>query len=150
VDPDTAHVVPFPVSQPTPAVPDRDRSPARRWRHEALFEQGFVQTPTFFLRSYAHLKPFSLTHGEAIFVLHLMQYKWDEAEPFPSYKTIAAQMGVSAKQAQRLAVSLEQKKYLQRKERVGMSNRFDLTPLFDALQTLRAQQTAKKTAGVGA
>ncbi len=29
-------------------------------------------TSTFFLKTYARLKPFSLTHGEATFVLHLM------------------------------------------------------------------------------
>lgn len=142
---DSAQVVRFPSTSPPP----QDRSAAKRWRHEGLFEKGFVLTPTFFLRAYAHLKPFSLTHGEAMFVLHLMQYKWDEDAPFPSYKTIAAQMGVSAKQVQRYAVSIEDKKYLRREQRQGMSNRFDLTPLFDALNTYREQQAAVKKGSAG-
>ena len=102
-------------------------------------------TSTFFLKTYARLKPFSLTHGEATFVLHLMQFKWDEQAPFPSYATIARQMGVSTKQAQRYAVALEQKHYLKREQRTGTSNRFDLTPLFDALLlALQADAAGKK------
>lgn len=139
---ESAQVVQFPAT-----APPQDRSAARRWRHPALFEKGFVLTPTFFLRAYAHLKPFSLTHGEAMFVLHLMQYKWDEDAPFPSYGTVAAQMGVSAKQVQRYAVSLEEKKYLRREQRQGMSNRFDLTPLFDALNEFNEQEGRSKKKG---
>jgi hypothetical protein len=137
-------VVPFPSPKGTAS----DYSAARRWRHAELLEDGFVIAPTFFLRSYALMKPFSLTHGEAMFVLHLMQFKWDENAPFPSYARIARQMGVSAKQAQRYAASLEQKKYLKREVRVGTSNRFDLTPLFDALKELRQRQAAQAAAGV--
>jgi Helix-turn-helix domain len=73
----------------------------------------------------AQLKPYSLTPGEAMFVLHLMQFKWDDAAPFPGYKRIAAQMGISHKMARTHAKSLETKKLLRREMRVS--------PLFDAL-----------------
>ena len=43
-------------------------------------------------------------------------------------------MGVSDKMARRYAQSLEQKGYLRRLVRVGRTNRFNLTPLFDALR----------------
>lgn len=140
-------VVPFPAPAGVSGTPDR--SAAKRWQHEALFDHGFVMTPTFFLRAYAHLKPFCLTHGEAMFVIHVMQYKWDEQAPFPSYPTIARQMGVSAKSAQRYAASLEQKKFLKRESRTGATNRFDLTPLFDALKVFYVQQLVAKTAPRG-
>jgi hypothetical protein len=55
-----------------PVSPPPDRSAAKRWQHAEFFEDGFVMTSTFFLKTYARLKPFSLTHGEATFVLHLM------------------------------------------------------------------------------
>lgn len=127
----------------TPAKAPPERGAANRWRHETLFDRGFVMTPTLFLRAYALLKPFPLTHGEAMYVLHLMQYKWDDDKPFPSHSTIARQMGVSAKQVQRYAASLEVKKYLRREARIGMSNRFDLVPLFNALEEHRIAMNRK-------
>jgi hypothetical protein len=48
-----------------------------------------------------------------------MQFKWNEQAPFSSYATIARQMGVSTKQAQRYAVALEQKRYRKREQRTG-------------------------------
>lgn len=127
---------------------DTDRSVGKRWKHEALFDQGYVSVPTVFLRLYAELKPFPLTLSEAMFVLHLMQYKWDEQAPFPSYRKIARQMGISDKQARRYAQSLEIKKYLKRYERIGMTNMFDLSPLFDALARAQAQRGQTLAAGI--
>lgn len=146
------NIVPFvretpPVPTATPPAPmPQDRSYARRWKHEALFAKGHVGVPVTFLQLYAQLKPYPLTMGEAVFVLHLMQFKWDEKEPFPSYKVIAAQMGVSDKMARRHAKSLEDKHYLRREKRQGLSNRFDLNPLFDALAQAAAERAGKTTA----
>lgn len=105
----------------------------KRWRHPELFSKGYVPLPALFLQHYASLKPFPLTSGEALFVLHLMEFKWDEENPFPGYKTLAKRMGVTPKMVRRHAQSLEQKHYLVREIRVAQTNRFDLTPLFDAL-----------------
>ena len=117
------------------------RTHSARWRHAELFDDGYVPVPVEFLRHYARLKPYSLTSGEALFVIHLMEFKWDNASPFPSYKTLAARMGVSDKMARRHAQSLEQKGYLRRIVRVGQTNRFNLTLLFDALRaTVVAQR----------
>ena len=110
-----------------------ERSFGRRWGHDSLFERGYVPTPTSFLRLYAKLKPFPLSVGEAMFILHLMGYKWDSKAPYPSYKTIAEQMGVSDKLVRKHAQSLEVKKFLKRVERAGRTNQFDMTGLFDAL-----------------
>lgn len=105
-----------------------------------------MPVPLVFLRRYTDLKPFPLTLGEAMFVVHLMQFKWDAAEPFPSYGTIARQMGISDKQARRLAKSLVDKGYLRRIQRIGRSNRFDLTPLFDAIHALDQRERAQEEA----
>lgn len=123
-----------PISGPTPQPGEKDRSLAARWKHLELFAKGWVPVPVHFLELYAQLKPFSLTPGEAMFVLHLMQFKWDDAAPFPGYKRIAAQMGISHKMARTHAKSLETKKLLRREMRISQTNRFDLTPLFDALK----------------
>ena len=107
-----------------------------RWNHDELFDDGFVGVPTHFLRLYSLLKP-PLTSGEALFVIQLMNFKWDTLNPFPSYKLLAERMGVSAKATQRHAATLESKKYLRRIPRIGTSNEFDLTPLFDAILNLK-------------
>ena len=127
---------------PLPENNQPNRSFASRWRHESLFEKGYLVVPTLFLQHYAQLKPFPLTSGEALFVLHLMEFKWDRQAPFPAYKTLAARMGISAKMARRHAQSLEVKKYLKRRMRVGQTNHFDLNPLFDAV--VKAVQENKK------
>jgi len=124
-------------------LPPPDRSFVGRWKHADLFKKGFLVVPSAFLQNYAHLKPYELTTGEALFVLHLMEFKWDATAPFPGYKRLAQRMGVSDKMVRRYAQSLETKGYLRRIERTGQTNLFDLTPLFDVL--LKTVQEAGQT-----
>jgi len=116
-----------------PQITPDDRSFAKRWKHSILFENGYVPVPTLFLELYGRLRPTGLTSGEALFVLQLMSFKWDDHAPFPGYKRIALRMGITDKMVRRYAQNLELKGYLIREKRIGQSNRFDLTPLFDAL-----------------
>jgi|ERR1043166_1378867 DNA-binding MarR family transcriptional regulator len=117
---------------------------SKQWAPE-LKDDGHVRISAFFLENYHRLKPYSLTHGEAMFVVHLMQHKWGEAAPYPGYKTIARRMGVSDKTARRLAKSLEQKKYLTRELRQANTNRFHLTKLMSALVELKKITKPKPT-----
>ncbi len=128
----------IPIRAPQPPG-EKQRSFGARWKHLELFERGYVPVPLYFFEHYAQLKPFCLTTGEAMFVLHLMQFKWDDSAPFPGYKRIAAQMGISHKMARAHAKSLETKGLLVREMRVSQTNRFDLTPLFDALHKAAAK-----------
>ncbi len=110
-----------------------ERSFVKRWKHRNLFGNGFLVVPSIFLQNYSQLKPHPLTTGEALFVLHLMEFKWGSEAPFMSYKKLSSRMGVRDKMVRRYAQSLETKKYLRREKRVGRTNQFDLTPLFDVL-----------------
>jgi DNA-binding MarR family transcriptional regulator len=95
------------------------------------------------------LQPFALTVAEALFVIHLMWYKWDAKPPYPSLNTIARKMGITPIYARKLARSLEQKGLLQRLARVGSTNAYDLNPLFKKLAahvTAESEQAAKKPA----
>ena len=109
---------------------------AKKWAAE-LEGDGHVQISTFFLENYHHLKPYPLTHGEAMFVVHLMQHKWGQEAPYPGYKTIARRLAVSDKTARRLATTREDKKYLVREVRRATTNRFHLTKLITALVSLK-------------
>ncbi len=115
-----------------PAKGDRFKIGAR-WS-QRLAKDGFVPVVNHFLDHYHALKPCSLTHSEAMFVIHLIRYKWDESAPYPGYKTLAKQMGVSHKSARRYAKALEDKKYLRRTIRRAETNKFDLSPLIAALE----------------
>jgi hypothetical protein len=95
------------------------------------------------LQHYARLNP-PLNSGEAMFVLQLMDHKWDEKHPFPGYKTIAKRMGITDKMARTHAKKLEACKYLIRHMRVGRTNRFDLMPLFKALAESIATKKPRK------
>lgn len=105
----------------------------QRWS-PALKRHGHTPVSNYFLKNYARLHPYSLTYGEAMFVIHLMQHKWSAAAPFPSYGKLAERMGVSVKSARRLAASLHHKKYLRREFRTGETNLFHLGGLMTALE----------------
>jgi hypothetical protein len=88
-----------------------------------------------------------LTTPEAMLVIHLMSFKWDDAMPWPAFKTLAKRMGISATAVRNHARSLEtRKKYLVRHKRVGQPNLFDLTPLFTALEKVQAAEEQRKAA----
>jgi DNA-binding MarR family transcriptional regulator len=116
---------------------------AKMWAAE-LEDEGHVRISTFFLENYHRLKPYPLTHGEAMFVVHLMQHKWGEDAPYPGYKSIAKRMSVSDKTARRLAKSLEDKKYLFREVRRANTNVFHLTKLMNALVVLKKSANVKE------
>lgn len=126
--------------EPLAATARKRRSYADRWKHPELVSDGYLVVPTAFLRHYSQLKPFSLSTGEALFVLHLMAFKWDENAPFPGYKILATRMGISDKMVRRYAKDLETKGFLRRQIRIGRTNRFDLTPLFDKLRDANREE----------
>jgi Helix-turn-helix domain len=125
-----ANVVELPLPDGSASKPKR--SFIQRWKHEAIFKRGFVPVPTLFLQHYADLKP-EITPSEAMFILHLMEFKWDADHPYPGYKTLPRRMGRSEKAVQGHAQNLEIKGYLRRQLRRAETNKFDLTPLFDVL-----------------
>lgn len=134
----TANVVSF----PTPTEAKADRTFTKRWGNKPdLFGKGYLPLPTNFLELYSSL---NITNSEAMFLLHLMDHKWDDKHPFPSYKTLAKRMSCSDKMARNHAASLETKKLLLRLPRIGRPNRFDLSPLFTALQSATEKAAALK------
>jgi DNA-binding MarR family transcriptional regulator len=106
---------------------------AKQWS-SSLVSFGFTQISDVFLKSYSALAPYPLTHGEAMFIIHLFQFKWNEDAPFPSYRKLASMMGLTEKSVKRYARQLERKGYLVRDKRDGRTNEFNLTGLINALE----------------
>lgn len=121
------------------------RSATARWglQYSKLFREGWLSVPNKFLRCYSAMTP-PLSSGEALFVLQLMTFKWDDAAPFPSYGRIAKAMGVTDKMARRYAQSLQKKGYLVRQFQKRAPNKFDLTRLFNALVEVRPETASEE------
>jgi len=129
-------------TQATETPERKKRSATARWGgYERTFEAGFLVVPVKYLARYSAL---NLNANEAMFVLQLMTFKWDDADPYPTYGSIAQRMGVSEKMARRYAKSLEQKGWVRRKFRHRSANRFDLSPLLEAIAKLPAGANVKR------
>jgi hypothetical protein len=109
-----------------------DRQVANRWTPR-LAQVGWTPISNYFLENYHRLK---LTHTEAMVVVHLLQFKWDDAAPFPSLGTLAKRMGVTPPSVRTHLRALEKKGCLQREMQIGSTNRFHLQGLFLKLETL--------------
>lgn len=136
------------TSSPTKPPAPNARSVADRWT--PALAKDWTPVSTYFLCNYHRLGErqagaAALTHGEAMFVIHLIRFKWDKAMPYPGFKTLATEMGVSIPQARALARSVQRKGLLNRVMREATTNQFDLRPLFEALEALMAKDAKLKT-----
>ena len=120
------------------AEQENKRTAARRWTKK-LVEAGFTPISNFFLEFANELRP-DITHGEAMFIIQLMFFKWDENMPRPGFKTIAKRMGIGHHRARELARQLERKNFLIRHKQKSKPNMFDIRPLFKALEALREKK----------
>ncbi len=112
------------------------RDVAARWTPH-LASGGWTPVVDYFLDHYREL---GITNLEAMFVVHLIRFKWTSQMPFPGFKRIAKKMGISATATRGHAKRLEKKGLLKRVGRVGSTNRFDLTGLFQGLERLQLKK----------
>jgi DNA replication protein len=147
-----------PASAATATEEKKRNRVAERWTPKLA---GTNHTPVVnaFLTSYAKL---GISQAEAMFILHLMSFKWDEKAPFPSNRLMAERMGIQVRRVRAIAQSLEDKNLLRRNERRrerdrSETNTFDLKPLFEKLEahvdqdvTPRRGRSRKSTARGGA
>ena len=113
------------------------RRVAARWS-EGLVRKGWVPIYHSFLDLYAQL-PIPLSPTEAMVVVMLMRFKWDDRNPFPSLKRVGSMMGLGSTSIRNHVRSLEKKGYLKRVYRNGYSNSFDLTSLFHGIEAKISQ-----------
>lgn len=114
-----------------------ERNVSARWT--PILAQSWTPISDIFLNQYAKL---DLKPQEAMFIIHLMQYKWDASAPYPAASTLAKKMGISIAAVRNYGRALQKKKVLIRVIRSGVSSRYNLKPLFDALEKLKASESA--------
>ena len=101
--------------------------------------------PTALLNRMSDIGEDGVTPTEMVFILQIMGFKWDEEDPYPSYKRIAEQMGISEPYARKIARNLEEKNLLIRQKREGTTNKFDLAPLFEKLSEIGSEIEEERT-----
>ncbi len=113
-----------------------ERSVADRWT-PALAKGGWTPVVDVFLDFY-HRR--GITPAQAMFIIHLMRYKWEKDPPYPRLAMIARQMGVTAATVRGHVRLLEGMGVLRRQYQDGKPTKYDLSPLFGQLETFAAQK----------
>ena len=116
--------------------PDDARTLSQKWGKEVM-AANYTVIPCALLRGQARLR---IGPSALAVLVHLIDHWWrPEAMPWPSKKTIADRLGVSAKTVQRAVVELAEAGLLARKKRYHKtggrtSNEYDLSPLVERLK----------------
>jgi predicted transcriptional regulator len=108
------------------------RQVANRWTPR-LASLGWTPVADYFLQNYHRLKISAL---EAMVIIHLMSFKWDNAAPFPAIRTIGKRMGLTSGSVRAHLRRLGNKGLVLREMTIGGTNRFHLYGLFKALEDL--------------
>lgn len=117
---------------PTPATKAVQREIGHRWTPR-LAKAGWTPICDYFLKN---LRRLNVSPTEAMVIIQLMSFKWDEKAPFPALKTIANRLGITSTSVRSHIRKLEKRKLLTRSFTTGTTNRFFLEPLFLKLEAL--------------
>lgn len=105
-------------------------------------ELGKKWTPVsdYFLENFHRLAGGELSPSDAMFIIMLMRFKWDERRPFPALTTVAKSMNRTVRYVRKTCARLEEHGLLKRElSKTGGRSRYDLQPLFAALEDLKAR-----------
>lgn len=87
-----------------------------------------------------------LTPTEALLIVHLISYKWDERAPFPTLATLAKRMGLTTRAVRNALSSLESMGYLRREvDKRGAPSKYHFEGLFSALEQLVDEREARRS-----
>lgn len=125
---------------------EREKKVSKRWT-PALGQQ-FCAVSSYFLAHYHRLGvdgQRGLNSTEAMLIIQLVDFKWDEKMPFPTVGLLAQRLGVSTRHVRETFKALEGRGFVRRVPGArGGANRYDLTGLFAALEALQASDAEKR------
>lgn len=100
-------------------------------------EKGFLPVANIFLLNYLKL---GLTMEEAMLTIQILQYGRSKRLPYPKVSLLASLTGKTQNTLRKYIASLREKGMLITKSRVGRSNYYDFTPLFDKLVAIQESE----------
>ena len=104
-------------------------------------EGGWTAVPRTFLTAHAEL---DITATQAMLVLQIMAYKWDERLPFPSISKIAKHLGIGVSQVRAHLQRLEKAGLLKRRYRKGRSTEYDFSELLRKLELIQLKRKTEE------
>lgn len=135
-----------------PSVPPeekpRDRSVAARWSDRLA---QFTPIPLFFLKNYAKIGAADgqtgLNPSEAMVIIQLMSFKWDERAPFPTVGKIAEQTNLKERSIREIIRRLEGLGLIRREPSPhGGPNRYHFEGLVSTLHRMMDEQAEARDA----
>lgn len=122
-------------------------SVGKRWTER--LGTPFCAVSSYFLEHYHRLASEpgqrGLSSTEAMLVIQLMAYKWDERDPYPTVGTLAKRMGLTPRHVRDTLKTLQERGYVARVPRErGGANRYDLSGLFKALEAMMDADVQKR------
>ncbi len=107
-----------------------DASLSKKWGGE-IIHFGWTAIPNALLRNMGAL---DITPTEMVVICYLIMFWWEKDRlPFPSIMKMATELGTSSKTIERKLDSLEKKLLIEKTERQGKSNQYDLSPMISRL-----------------
>lgn len=106
-----------------------DRSVKSRWTPKLA--KRFCPVASVFLERYSEL---GLNSSDAMLVVHLFDYKWDERNPYPSVDALSKRMDLKPRTIRAQLKKLEDLNLVKRVRHTGRRNQYDLTGLFENLE----------------
>ncbi len=135
-----------------PAAAQKKQS-EKKWGTEVM-KHGYCILPSILLQAQARL---CISPQQMVVLLQLAEHWWrEDSKVFPAKAVLAGRVGLSEKQIQRHIAALEQKKLVQRKERIvpgrgKVSNEYDLSGLVKKLKEIASEfDEAKKVKAAAA
>lgn len=133
-------------------APPAERSIGQRLTPR-LAEEGWVAVPALLLRYMGRFPCPSgasgLSMAEVLVLIQLLSFKWTKEPPRPTIEMLMERLDLSRRRVFALLAGLKKKRLLnwERGAR-GRANRYDLQPLFRALEALADQEKERRLAGV--
>ena len=136
------------ATKPKPPQDPKPTKVQRIWGREL----GKKWTPVsdYFLENFHRLADGELSPSDAMFIIMLMRFKWDGRRPFPALTTVAKSMNRTVRYVRKTCARLEGLGLLKRElSKTGGRSRYDLQPLFAALEDLKARDAASAESAEG-
>lgn len=104
---------------------------SNKWSPQ-LQSDGFTTIPNTLIKNQARL---GITDSEMVIIMSLVSFRWNQQMPYPSVATLSTFTGKTTGAIRNNLRNLEKKGIIRRIYREGQTNKYDLLPLINKLNS---------------
>lgn len=104
---------------------------SNKWSYR-LQSDGYTPIPNTLIKNQAKL---GITDAEMVVIISLASFKWDRQMPYPSVATLCSFTGKTSGAVRNNLRNLERKGFIKRVYRENQTNKYDLSPLIQILNS---------------